>query len=156
MGKIIAYFEDKNCNIDILTWHKTNPTPTINNTYANDTEYCIFARESGVKLYGDYNTKKKYYVSSANVEDKKKFVHPTIKPLEIIKNLTINSSKENDIVLDCFCGSGTTCVACKETNRRYIGMEINKEYYDIAKKRINGILANGQTTIFTDFDKEVE
>lgn len=51
------------------------------------------------------------------------------------------------------CGSGTVCVACKETNRRYIGMEINKEYYEIAKDRLNGITANGQMSIFTDFEK---
>ncbi len=153
VGKIITYFENKNCNIDILTWHKTNPTPTINNTYANDTEYCIFAREQGVKIYGNYETKKKYYVTSANVEDKKKFIHPTIKPLEIIKNLIVNSSKENDVVLDCFCGSGTTCVASKELGRRYIGMEIDENYHKIALDRLNGILANGQTTIFTDFDE---
>lgn len=153
VGKIIAYFENKKCNIDILTWHKTNPTPTINNTYANDTEYCIFAREAGVKIYGNYESKRKYYVTSANVDDKKKFVHPTIKPLEIIKNFVINSSKENDIVLDCFCGSGTTCVACKETGRRFIGMEINEKYYKIAVDRLNGITANGQTSIFTDFEK---
>lgn len=153
VGKIIAYFENKKCNIDILTWHKTTPTPTINNTYANDTEYCIFAREAGVKIYGNYESKRKYYVTSANVDDKKKFVHPTIKPLEIIKNFVINSSKENDIVLDCFCGSGTTCVACKETGRRFIGMEINEKYYKIAVDRLNGITANGQTSIFTDFEK---
>ena len=153
VGKIISYFENIHCNIDILTWHKTNPIPTINNTYANDTEYCIFARESGVKIYGNYNTKRKYYVTSANVEDKKKYIHPTIKPLEIIRNLVINSSKENDIILDCFCGSGTVCVACQETNRRYIGMEINKKYYEIAKDRLNGITADGQMSIFTDFEK---
>lgn len=73
---------------------------------------------------------------------------------QILDIMNLHTTQPNDIVLDCFCGSGTTCVAAKETGRRYIGMEINKEYYDIAKKRINGILANGQTTIFTDFDEE--
>lgn len=155
VGKIITYFENINCNIDILTWHKTNPTPTINNTYANDTEYCIFIRESGVKLYGNYDTKRKYYITSANIEDKKKYNHPTIKPLNIIKNFIINSSNENDIVLDCFCGSGTTCVACKETGRRFIGMKINKEYYEIAKKRINGMTASGQMSMMFNDKGEV-
>ena len=55
--------------------------------------------------------------------------------------------------MDCFCGSGTTCVACKETGRRFIGMEINEKYYKIAVDRLNGITANGQTSIFTDFEK---
>lgn len=67
--------------------------------------------------------------------------------------MIVNSSKENDVVLDCFCGSGTTCVASKELGRRYIGMEIDENYHKIALDRLNGILANGQTTIFTDFDE---
>ena len=133
--KILNYFDT--CNIDILTWHKTNCIPTCNNTYLNDTEYLIMAREKGVKIYGTYETKHKYYVTKANVEDKKKYLHPTIKPLHIIKNLIINSSKEGDTVLDCFMGSGTTGVACKETGRNFIGIEIDKTYFDIAKERIN-------------------
>lgn len=149
---LLKHYLDKDCNIEILTWHKTNPLPTMNNTYANDTEYCIFAREKGVNLYGDYETKRKYYVTSINKEDKELYNHPTIKPLNIIKNLIINSSLENEIVLDCFCGSGTTCVAAKELNRKYIGFEIDDEYYKIASNRINGITANGQTSIFTYFD----
>ena len=149
---LLKHYLDKDCNIEILTWHKTNPLPTMNNTYANDTEYCIFAREKGVNLYGDYETKRKYYVTSINKEDKELYNHPTIKPLNIIKNLIINSSLENEIVLDCFCGSGTTCVAAKELNRKYIGFEIDEEYYKIASNRINGITANGQTSIFTDFN----
>ena len=147
---LLKHYIDKNCNFDILTWHKTNPTPTMNNTYANDTEYLIMAREKGTTLYGDYDTKKKYWVTPANVNDKELYKHPTIKPLNIIKTLIQNSTNENDIVLDCFCGSGTTCVAAKELNRRYIGMEIDKEYHKIAINRLNGITADGQLSIFTD------
>ena len=62
-------------------------------------------------------------------------------------------TKENNIVLDCFCGSGTTCVACKELNRRFIGIEIDEEYHRIATNRLNGILANGQMSIFTNFNE---
>jgi len=135
--KLLEYFEDKGCATDILTWHKTNPTPTCNNTYLSDTEYCIFARQKGVKVRGGYETKRKYYVSEANVDDKKKWKHPTIKPLNIIENLIINSSQEGEVVLDCFMGSGTTGVACKNLNRKFIGMELNEEYYNIACERIN-------------------
>lgn len=119
--------------------HNCNPIPTCNNTYLSDTEYCIFARESGVKLGGSVATKKKYYVSECNVADKKLYDHPTIKPLHIIKNLIINSSEENEIVLDTFLGSGTTAVACKELNRQYIGFELNEEFYEIAKNRLEGL-----------------
>lgn len=135
---LLDYYDDKRCAIDVLTWHKTNPTPTCNNTYLSDTEYCVFARQRGVKLYGTYHTKHKYYVSPANVADKKKYGgHPTIKPLEIIKNFVTNSSLRGGVILDCFMGSGTTGVAAKELGRSFIGIEIDKKYFDIAKKRID-------------------
>ena len=86
------------------------------------------------------------------MSDKDKYNHPTIKPLNIIENLIINSSQPNDIVLDTFVGSGTTCVASKNLGRKYIGIELNDKFYDIANKRLNGMDANGQTSIFTNFD----
>jgi DNA modification methylase len=49
-------------------------------------------------------------------------------------------SNENDIVLDCFMGSGTTGLACKNLNRDFIGIEIDKQYFDIAKQRIESTL----------------
>ena len=150
---LMEYFvRDKNCIFEIFTWHKTNPTPTHNNCYPPDTEYCLLFREKGTGMGGTMETLKKWHVSPANVRDKKDYEHPTIKPLEVVKNHIINSSKENDIILDCFAGSGTTCVAAKELGRRYIGMEIDKEYHKIAVNRLNGITASGQTSIFTDFD----
>lgn len=133
--KYINFF--KNYNMDLLTWHKTNPVPTCNNKYLSDTEYILFFREKSVKIYGTYATKKKYYITPTNKEDKKSYKHPTIKPVDIIENLIINSSKENDVVLDCFMGSGTTGVACKKLNRNFIGIELSEEYYNIAVRRIN-------------------
>lgn len=147
----LDYF--KNCNMELLTWHKNNPIPTCNDKYLSDTEYLLMFKEKGCKIYGSYQTKSKYYISNLNKNDKDLYKHPTIKPLEFVKNHIINSTNKNDIVLDCFCGSGTTCVAAKELGRRYIGMEINPEYHKIAVDRINGINANGQTSIFTDFEK---
>lgn len=97
--QILNYFNDKGCFLDLLTWHKTNPIPTCNGTYLSDTEYCVFAREKGVKIYGSYQTKKKYYITPCNVEDKKLYGHPTIKPLNIIENLVINSSVEGGCYL---------------------------------------------------------
>jgi DNA modification methylase len=135
----MKHYEDKNCNVDLLVWHKTNPIPTCNNKYLSDLEYCVFARESNTKLNGTYETKSKVWTSPANVADKDLFDHPTIKPLEFVKNHIINSTKEGDIVLDCFCGSGTTLVAAKELNRHYLGFEINPEYHKIAVDRLNGL-----------------
>lgn len=133
---LLNYLSNKNCNHEILTWHKQNPSPLINNNYLPDTEYILFFREKGVKLYGNYHTKRKYYISLTNKVDKQKYKHPTIKPLELIEYHIENSSKEGDLILDCFAGSGTTLVGAINKNRRYIGFEIDKNYYEIAKKRI--------------------
>ena len=138
---LIEYFINKDCNYEILTWHKQNPSPLINNNYLPDTEYVIFAREKGVKLYGNYHTKRKYYISGVNQIDKKKYKHPTIKPLPFIENHIINSSKEGDLILDCYCGSGTTLVGAIKTNRNFMGFEIDKNYYEIAKQRVAEALA---------------
>lgn len=143
LKQYMDFFIEKGCKPELLTWHKTNPVPTCNNKYLSDTEYLLFFREKGVKLFGSYATKKKYYISPTNKKDKDRYGHPTIKPVSILKNLVLNSSNEGDIVLDCFMGSGSTGVACLETNRRFIGVEIEKEYFSVANERINETLYQG-------------
>lgn len=140
--ELLEYFSNKKCNYEVLTWHKQNPSPLINNTYLPDTEYVIFAREKGVKLYGSYHTKHKYYISGTNQVDKKKYKHPTIKPMPFVENHIENSSKIGDVVLDCFAGSGTTLVGAINKERRFIGFEIDKQYYKIAEKRIAEAIQN--------------
>ena len=150
MLDILKYFVDiKNCYFEILTWNKTNPTPTTNNSWLPDIEYCLYFREKGVVLNDGYELKSKYYTSTANVYDKDKFKHPTIKPLNLVERHIKHATQENDIVLDCFCGSGTTCVACKNTNRRYIGIELNPKWHKVSVDRLNNVQANGQQTLFT-------
>lgn len=139
--------------IVILTWNKTNPIPTTNNNWLSDIEYCLYVRDSGIKLNDGYELKSKWYTSPINQSDKELYKHPTIKPLNLVERHLLHTTQENDLILDCFAGSGTTCLAAKETNRRYIGFEIDPEYHKIAVNRMNGILANGQITIFTDFSK---
>lgn len=73
-----------------------------------------------------------------------KIGHITPKPLSIIENIIKHSSNENDIVLDCFGGSGTTAVACQNLNRRYILIEKEKEYCELTKSR----LKNYQPALF--------
>lgn len=134
---LLDYFVKKRkCNWNLLCWHKTNPVPACGNKYLTDTEFILFFREKGVKIYGEFNTKFTYYVTPLNQKDKKKFGHPTIKPLELVRNLVVNSSQEGETVLDCFMGSGTTGIACKDTNRNFIGIEVCEEYIQIAEKRI--------------------
>lgn len=150
---LLEYFKGK-ARFNILVWCKTNPSPMTNNVWLPDVEYCICFKSEKAPRYNDgYELKSKWYLSSKNKNDKDLFKHPTIKPLEFVKRHILHSTQPNDIVLDCFCGSGTTCLAAKETGRRYIGMEIDKEYHRIAVNRLNGMTANGQTSIFTNFEK---
>lgn len=141
MQDILNYFMglDKEINFEPLVWCKTNPTPMTNNVWLPDLEYAFHFREKGVKLNDGYDLKSKWYQSPINKKDKDLFDHPTIKPLDFVKQHILHVSQPNDIVLDTFLGSGTTAVACVETNRRYIGFEINEQYYNIAKDRLNGI-----------------
>lgn len=136
---LLDYFvKKKRCNWNLLCWHKTNPVPACGNKYLTDTEFILFFREKGVKIYGEFNTKFTYYISPLNQKDKKQYGHPTIKPIELVQNFVVNSSKEGDTVLDCFMGSGTTGVACVNTDRNFIGIELEPQYFEIAEKRIKG------------------
>lgn len=140
--------ENSDCTYQILTWNKTNPVPMCNGNWLSDIEYCLYFNR-GTKLNDGYELKSKWYISPLNQSDKEKFNHPTIKPLNLVERHLKHATQENDIVLDCFCGSGTTCVACKNTNRRYIGIELNPKWHKVAVDRLNNIQANGQMTIFT-------
>lgn len=134
---LLKYFvEGKECNWNIICWHKTNPVPACGNKYLTDTEFILFFREKGVKVYGSYHTKKTYYVTPLNQKDKKKYGHPTVKPLDIVENLIVNSSQEGDMVLDPYCGSGTMGVASIKNKRNFIGIDYVDEYIGLSQKRI--------------------
>lgn len=135
LPQLLNYAVNHGLKYDLLTWHKTNPVPTCNNKYLSDTEYIVFMRK-GANLYGSYETKRKYFISKTNVEDKRKYGHPTPKPVDIIENLVENSSLEGQVVCDHFMGSATTAIACLHKNRNYIGFELNEEYYRKSLDRI--------------------
>jgi site-specific DNA-methyltransferase (adenine-specific) len=73
---------------------------------------------------------------SPAVSGKEKTEHTTQKPISLMEHLVKIHTNENDLVLDPFMGSGTTGVACKNLNRNFIGIELDKEYFNIAKERI--------------------
>lgn len=135
---IMNYFSKFNVNYEILVWCKENPVPK-NNSWLSDIEYCLFFREKCFPLNEGYYLKSKYYVSPLNKSDKDLFNHPTIKPLELVKRHLLHATNPNDIVADFFLGSGTTCVGAKELGRNYIGFEIDKDYFQIAQDRLNGL-----------------
>ena len=133
----MQYYIEKGCRTNVLVWCKTNPTPATNDTWLPDLEYCLVFKQKGSPRYNDgYDIKSKYYVSPINKKDKELWGHPTIKPLELVERHIKHSTNEGDTVLDCFMGSGTTGVACRNLNRKFIGIEIEDNYFEIAKKRI--------------------
>lgn len=83
----------RGCNWNLLCWHKTNPIPACGNKYLNDTEYILFFREKGVKVYGSYDTKRTFYTTLRNQEDNVRYHHPTVKPLQIVRNFVVNSTE---------------------------------------------------------------
>lgn len=146
---LLNYFINKNCFFEILTWNKINCSPLTNNTWLPDIEYCLYFREKGkTRLNDGYELKSKWYASPINQKDKDKFEHPTIKPLALVKRHILHTTQPNDIVADFFMGSGTTCVACKDTERQYLGFEIEPKWFSIAQDRLNCLAANGQISLF--------
>lgn len=145
----IKYFVlERQCAFDILCWNKTNAMPLFNNKYLTDKEYCLYFRKGAYCCPQSYEDAKTIWYQPINIRDKELFKHTTIKPLNIIETLVRNSSKKGDIVLDCFCGSGTTCVAAKELERHFLGFEISKKWCGVAENRLNKIDANGQISLF--------
>jgi DNA modification methylase len=147
--QLLDFFVTKHgCYFEILNWCKTNPMPTISNTFLPDTEHCLYFREKGVTLKGDIECRKKYWVTPINKRDKDRWEHPTIKPLEIVKQLIVATTDEGDIVADFFIGSGTTVIACQELNRHFVGVEKNPKWHKVACDRLNKIDAHGQQSFF--------
>lgn len=147
----IRFAETHGCSWDILAWHKTNPVPICNQKYLSDTEYIVFVRGRGAKLWGSYATKRKWWVTSVNRSDCNLYHHPTVKPLEIVRTLIsnhIDPEKGTLTVLDPFMGSGTTAVACIELGMHYIGFEIDGRHFRTAESRIADARTEGASRCF--------
>lgn len=124
-------------------WHKTNPMPrNMKIQFVNSTECWIYFVNNGTS--GTFHNHDKVchdFIESSvcPLSEKKEGKHPTQKPLSIMRYLIETLTNPNDVVLDPFMGSGSTCVAAKQTGRRFLGVELNEEYYNIAKARIEKI-----------------
>ena len=134
----------------MLPWCKTNCVPATNNTWLPNVELCLVFKGKNAPRYNDgYELKSKWFVSSTNKTDKDDYDHPTIKPLELVERHLKHSVIDNDwVVLDPFSGSGTTCLAAKHIGCKYIGFEMNKKYYDMSIKRLNGENIRGELNLF--------
>ena len=133
-----------------ITWQKTNPPPNIAcKTFTHSTETILWAKKdlkkskytfnySLMKELNDNKQMKDVWTTSlTKPSEKKQGKHPTQKPLEILDRIILASTKENDLILDPFCGSSTTGVAAAKLNRRYIGIDNEIEYLDLSIRRYN-------------------
>lgn len=121
----------------VIVWEKTNPSPMNGDViWLSGIELCVFGKKKGATFnYHCRNTVLRYPCGSGKV-------HPTQKPINLFRELILASTKEGDVILDPFIGSGTTAIACIREKRHYIGFELNKEYYENAQNRISNELKN--------------
>lgn len=130
--------ESTNCGfhfIKSIIWDKRNKI--MGQFYMSQYEYVLFFRKGKGVMINNCGTPDILSIPNKKTKDENgKNLHDTEKPVELMKILIGNSSKENDIVLEPFAGICSTLIACKELDRNFIGFEIDKHYYDIAQKRI--------------------
>jgi len=83
-----------------------------------------------------------------------KYLHPTQKPIAIMELIILLVTSEKELVVDTFMGGGSTGIACLKTNRNFVGIEIDAEYFEIAKKRIEDYQIQG--TLFDEIENVTE
>jgi len=120
---------DLSCRTCIL--EKSNPSPMNGkHIWLSGVELCLYAKKPNATFNQNCkNTVWKYPVSRNKL-------HPTEKPLKLMEYIIESSTNVGDKVLDCCMGSGTTGVACKNTGRDFYGIELDKDYFEIAKNRL--------------------
>lgn len=132
--KIIGKYSNKIRDIHI--WEKSNPMPASGNSITNAVEYFLILGDYSLKSNRTYT--KNIITTSVNSNMPKN--HKAVMNQKISDYFIETFTKENSLILDCFMGLGTTGISCKKTNRNFIGIEINGEYYSIAKKRIDNTI----------------
>lgn len=113
-----------------LIWAKN--TAITNMYYMDSHEYIIFCRKGKARKINNCGTKSVMFF-----DNPKNKAHPTEKPVGLMTQLIENSTNDSDVVLDLFMGSGSTGVAAVNTNRKFIGVELDPDYFKIAQDRIN-------------------
>lgn len=130
----------KDWKFNLLIWEKTNTPPMVNNNFFADIEYMLYFHK-GKRVWNNglepIDIYKKFYISSMGQgkKDAGADLHPTMKPIKLLKDKIKISSSENGIVLDLFGGSGSTLIACEETNRCCRMMELDPKYVDVIIER---------------------
>ena len=128
--------------IKSLIWNKGNKI--MGQYYMSQFEYVLFFRKGYGKKINNCGTADILSVPNKKTKDTNgKNIHDTEKPVELMKILVENSTQKGDIVLDPFVGVGATALACIESERNYIGIELDEGYFNIAKQRINEAIKGG-------------
>lgn len=125
------YFNIKNLIVWDYEWIKAG------SHYRFSHEFIIYAIKGNVKRKFSASERDVWRIKPINFTSKK--LHNAQKPLELVRKMIMNSSREGDTVLDTFIGSGTTIIACIEMNRNYIGFELDDVYFEISQNRINNL-----------------
>ena len=117
----------------VIVWDKGNHTAgDLYSSYGKRYETIIFACKKGFK----FPRKRPIDIKSFKRVSSSKIGHPTPKPVDLLIDLILDVTNEQNLILDPFMGSGSTGVACINTNRNFIGFELDSNYFEIAKKRI--------------------
>lgn len=144
-----------------VTWQKTNPAPNLScRMFTHSTETILWAKkDASSKHYFNYDLMKEqnlgkqmkdvWTTSTTKKSEKSHGKHPTQKPLEIMDRIILSSTEEDDTILDCFAGSGTTLVSACSLGRKAIGIELDEEFIKIAQSRIMEVMEQkNQVSLF--------
>lgn len=138
--------------LNCITWQKTNPPPNLSCRYfTHSTEFILWARKSEKsrhffnydlmkKMNGGLQMRDVWTLPAIAPWEKKFGKHPTQKPLALLARIILASTKEGDSILDPFCGSSTTGIAANLYGRKFIGIDKEKKFLDISKKRYEELL----------------
>lgn len=132
ISEIYDYFEnEKDFMVRLCVWHKSNPSPMNGqHMYLNSTEFIIYAKRRKTIFNG------RCIHNVFEFPTTKSKIHPTEKPIALLQQMILDTTEEYDTVAD-FCGGSFSCgVASLELNRNFIGVEINKDFFEKAKKRL--------------------
>jgi len=144
-----------------IIWHKTNPAPQIRKTgFLSSCEAILWATNGfdNSKISYTFNFSKQNemhnFIETPICMGRERTAHPTQKPKKVLSHLIKIFTNEEDWILDCFAGSGTTAEAANELKRNSINIEADKCYFNLMKKRL-GSLENTKITNIKDTKKLV-
>lgn len=135
---LIGKYSDK--IIDIICWTKTNPMPASGYNITNSYEFILILSNKFKSIKAKKTYTKNHIETSVYSENPYKKIHRAVMKPDVADWFIDRFTKINDTILDCFMGVGTTGVACLKTNRNFIGIELDKTYFDIAKSRLETCL----------------